>query len=380
MEKEKQMETEDLTGRKFGRLTAIERSKDYISKRGKHLPMWLCRCECGTEKVVYAGNLKQGSVKSCGCIMTEDLTGQKFNMLTVIKQAETKVSKNGNRTIMWECKCDCGNTTIVAGGKLKNGSTKSCGCLSKDKAEDFAGQRFGKLVAIERAEDIIGKSGSRSTAWLCKCDCGNKKVVTARNLKRGKTKSCGCDTCPDLTGQKFGTLTVIKRAGIHENKHGRRSVMWQCRCDCGNEKILSTNRLNDKRLKTCGECTKKSRLGEGFVSRCGLKGAVTKYTDAMHVEVTLEDGTVCETRYNQVKNGGVYPHEMSPKLCAKEYHGHTRLSFAFKLEDSSVYFYCFTPDDEWDVLTLREMYQRDNEVKNDEETNEDGRSNRTEVR
>lgn len=53
MEKEKQMETEDLTGRKFGRLTVIERSKDHIGKRGKHLPMWLCKCECGTKKIVY---------------------------------------------------------------------------------------------------------------------------------------------------------------------------------------------------------------------------------------------------------------------------------------------------------------------------------------
>lgn len=93
MEKEKQMETEDLTGRKFGRLTVIERSKDHIGKRGKHLPMWLCKCECGTKKIVYTGNLKQGSVRSCGCIMTEDLTGRKFNMLTVIKQAEQRLAK-----------------------------------------------------------------------------------------------------------------------------------------------------------------------------------------------------------------------------------------------------------------------------------------------
>lgn len=71
---------------------------------------------------------------------------------------------------------------------------------------------------------------------------------------------------------------------------------------------------------------------------------------------------------------------MSPKLSAKEYHGHTHLTFAFRLEDGGVYFYCFTPDDEWDVLTLREMYQRSNEVKNNEGTNEDGRSNGTEVR
>lgn len=53
-----------------------------------------------------------------------DITGKKFNKLTVIGFYEK--SKNGAR---WLCKCDCGNQTIVRGANLKNGSVKSCGCL-----------------------------------------------------------------------------------------------------------------------------------------------------------------------------------------------------------------------------------------------------------
>lgn len=59
----------------------------------------------------------------------KDITGHKFNRLTVVSRAEN--SKNGKA--MWLCKCDCGNTLIVWGSNLRNGHTKSCGCLQKEK-------------------------------------------------------------------------------------------------------------------------------------------------------------------------------------------------------------------------------------------------------
>ena len=57
-------------------------------------------------------------------------------------------------------------------------------------ADDLRGQRFGKLTVLEPTElrDI-----SRGMIWLCKCDCGNILNVRAQSLKRGITKSCGCD-------------------------------------------------------------------------------------------------------------------------------------------------------------------------------------------
>lgn len=60
-----------------------------------------------------------------------DLTGQRFGRLTVIKF----VSRINKRT-KWLCKCDCGNETIVSTKCLRNGDTKSCGCLKKDKARE----------------------------------------------------------------------------------------------------------------------------------------------------------------------------------------------------------------------------------------------------
>lgn len=52
---------------------------------------------------------------------------------------------------------------------------------------DISGQRFGRLTVIER----FGHNGKRIT-WLCKCDCGNEKIVIGEDLKNGSTKSCGC--------------------------------------------------------------------------------------------------------------------------------------------------------------------------------------------
>ena len=57
-------------------------------------------------------------------MIKEDLTGNKYGMLTVIKEAER--DKNGRR---WLCECECGNKKIILGKNLKKGNTKSCGCL-----------------------------------------------------------------------------------------------------------------------------------------------------------------------------------------------------------------------------------------------------------
>jgi hypothetical protein len=53
--------------------------------------------------------------------------------------------------------------------------------------KDETGKRYGRLVVIKRVENI-GSAG----AFLCKCDCGNEKIVTGNSLRTGATKSCGC--------------------------------------------------------------------------------------------------------------------------------------------------------------------------------------------
>jgi hypothetical protein len=56
------------------------------------------------------------------------------------------------------------------------------------KFQDLIGQKFGRLTVIKRMEDTINKKAT----WLCRCDCGNSKVVIGQYLRKGPTKSCGC--------------------------------------------------------------------------------------------------------------------------------------------------------------------------------------------
>ena len=58
----------------------------------------------------------------------EDLCGQKFTYLTVIKRVPNKVTSGGSQQVCYECLCDCGKTTIITKGHLITGHTKSCGC------------------------------------------------------------------------------------------------------------------------------------------------------------------------------------------------------------------------------------------------------------
>lgn len=117
--------------------------------------------------------------------MKINLEGMKFNRLTVIGPAGT----DGGQHRLWECKCDCGGTTFATTSDLRHGHKKSCGCLKRvSHAKDITGQRFGMLTVMKRA----GTNKHRKALWKCKCDCGRTTVVSSVDLVTGNTKSCGC--------------------------------------------------------------------------------------------------------------------------------------------------------------------------------------------
>lgn len=129
-----------------------------------------------------------------------DLTGQRFGRLTVIRYDHSE-----HDGAHWLCKCDCGTEKVIAGYLLRNGSTKSCGCLKSDASRealekaraaltarprnDLTGQRFGRLVVLGLA-DVPDRKGF--IFWRVKCDCGTEKIIMQNNIIYGQTRSCGC--------------------------------------------------------------------------------------------------------------------------------------------------------------------------------------------
>ena len=118
------------------------------------------------------------------------------------------------------------------------------------KLIDLTGQTFGKLFVISQAPSHYTPQNKPITMWLCRCDCGNKKIISGQALKKGMTKSCGCLNNLDLTGKRFGHLLVLKQVKSKKKKNRQ----WLCKCDCGQETIQTTADLNSEHAKSCGNC------------------------------------------------------------------------------------------------------------------------------
>lgn len=178
-----------------------------------------------------------------------DLTGKKFGKLTVLYPLKER--KNGK--IQWHCKCECGNEIDVISSSLSKGNTKSCGCLQKERASqanrsyEMEGKVFGRLTVLKRNQ--------KGNKWICKCECGNEIEVTTNHLNSGHTNSCGCllkdknkERIIDITGQKFGLLTVIGKNPDSPPKN----IHWYCKCECGNIVEISGKNLKSGNTQSCG--------------------------------------------------------------------------------------------------------------------------------
>lgn len=119
---------------------------------------------------------------------------------------------------------------------------------------DLTGSRYGRLTVIGR--DRVADNGQ--LLWLCRCDCGNHKAVLGASLKSGNTKSCGCATgrFVDEVGNRYGRLVVLSYE--HDKRNG---ALWVCRCDCGNEVVVRGGQLRRGITQSCG-CLRLERLKE----------------------------------------------------------------------------------------------------------------------
>lgn len=130
---------------------------------------------------------------------------------------------------------------------------------------DMTGERYGMLTVTEQAPSTA--KGQRR--WVCRCDCGTEKIILGSNLRRGSTVSCGCKHKNDLTGRKIGKLTVIKRSDKYGSRGERQTQLWECRCDCGVTTYKATDTLTNPDLSMCQACASehaitKARANLGF--------------------------------------------------------------------------------------------------------------------
>lgn len=126
-----------------------------------------------------------------------DLTGNVYGRWTVLNKVHSTKGQP-----FWRCRCTCGIEKNVIGANLRNGVSKSCGCDRREKSSAAS-----KALAFHPNEfqDLTGNKYNKWTIisiahkvkniqyWNCRCDCGTERVVASNNFKNGKSRSCGCE-------------------------------------------------------------------------------------------------------------------------------------------------------------------------------------------
>ena len=117
--------------------------------------------------------------------------------------------------------------------------------------KNITGNKYGLLTVVER----VGKIGAVQLI-KCRCNCGNETIVRYPNLTSGITTSCGCvkrsktsqRRFKDIAGQTFGELTVIKRF----SNIGDKKIKWLCKCSCGSICVVTGSNLKSGNSTSCG--------------------------------------------------------------------------------------------------------------------------------
>lgn len=127
------------------------------------------------------------------------------------------------------------------------------------KLIDLTGQRFGKLVVLERDFENLEKFASKEARWKCKCDCGNIKTIGSYLLRSGQATTCTRCIEREEIGKKYGHLTILEFAGTDKKQR----ALFKCLCDCGKETVVSSDKMRRGHTVSCG-CQKRS-FGEAEI-------------------------------------------------------------------------------------------------------------------
>ena len=160
-----------------------------------------------------------------------DLTGDVYGRLTVITDDG---SRSNTGRVLWLCECSCGNRVYVQSQNLKNGRTKSCGCLNDDKRrerfKDLSGTETDNFKIIDRAY-----SKNQRVWWNCICKHCGQSVILNNNLIDHQT-SCGCrrgaskgymDSIRDPESRKSTKPTARSSTGVRGVYFNKRKNRYQ---------------------------------------------------------------------------------------------------------------------------------------------------------
>lgn len=203
------IKSEDLTGKKFGRLTVIGEAPDYITSSGKKYSRWRCICECGNVKDIMRDNLVGGRVSSCGCYKKEYMS---------TKQSTHRSSSSKLYGVWCSMKSRCNNANdkhyIDYGARgISVCSEWNCDYTLFEKWALNNGYRDG--LSIDRIDNDSGYNPSNCRWTNRKVQAGNRRSNRVISF-RGESHTLS--EWADIVGMNYKTLHTRLRSGWTVNR------------------------------------------------------------------------------------------------------------------------------------------------------------------
>lgn len=183
----------DLTGQRFGMLTVLFQTNDYINPQGNHKSRWHCKCDCGTEIDVTGSHLNCGNSVSCGCYRTNriGLNSKKYNDYKIIDEITIIYTFKGEKILV--------DTNIYNNiPKIK----EICWCINKQGYVVGRDCESNKVVAIH---DIIMQPNLENGEMVDhingeRFDNRISKLRIATSAQNNQNKRIRSDNTSNVTG------------------------------------------------------------------------------------------------------------------------------------------------------------------------------------
>ena len=223
------MQREDLTGKKFGKLTVVEMLYNF---NGTKTTKCRCTCDCGKENVIrIAYELKQATDSSCGCgkkayvrkSRGKEIDGQKFGRLTVLETLWNEPP------VKVKCKCECGTIGVYNKVDVMTGHTKSCGCYARERTgETNFINHAGKVsdYGVKIIEPAF-KNEKKQWVWNCQCGfCGRVFQMLPARVLNNHVRSCGC--LRDSSREVFIERSLVELGINYDTEYKFKDLRSEC--------------------------------------------------------------------------------------------------------------------------------------------------------
>lgn len=263
-----------------------------VMERDFSLPdRWWCQCECGEKRSVARSNLRTGRCYECDSCREKkyNLTGKKFNKWTVIDRAE----KNRAGKYLWTCRCECGTIRKFTASYLKDGCSKGChNCAMQRKVVDITGKRFGRLTVIERDFDHLKDSEPNPAYWRCQCDCGHVESIRSSHLRAGDIKRCSLCTLKERNVKYDIGLVVNNRELVKVDRVKKfRTLFFKC-LTCG--QVTQHRDLTRIKTANCVNCDHRlQNLLNAYKRSAGKRGIQWDLLDDDFYKIIKETCIYC---------------------------------------------------------------------------------------